>query len=285
MTSRFLFCLVFIGTLAAPIVLKASSGGIIGRTANNGTGCGTSQCHGGAANANTTVAFEGLIDSTSVIAGSTTSFTVVVSHASAPAAGVNIAAKATETGGGLRAGTLLLVAGGHLQLLGGELTHFTPVPFESGTVRFMFQWVAPAEPGVYFLRAIANAVNLDGGRSTADQWNWAPVLRVRVVADVPNGVDDVDKNNPIAALAIFPVPAHDAITLTTAATPGSVYTVNVLDLTGTLVFSDEVTSPDNLLRYVWNGTTSAGIQALPGSYVVAVSGNGRVNRGRAVLVR
>jgi len=280
MQTRFLRILFFIAALAAPIALEANSSGMIGRTARNGTGCGTSQCHAGAANSNTTVAFEGLADSLVVAPGTTNSFTVVVSHATAPASGVNIAAKTTENGG-MNAGVLKVVSGGNLQLLGPELTHFTPVPFELGTVRFMFEWVAPAEPGVYFIRAIANAVNLDGARSEADEWNWAPVLRVRV--SIADGVEA--DNDPLTALGIAPVPAHEEVAITTSATPGSVYTVNVLDLTGTLVFAGNVTSTDNVLRYVWNGTTSAGIQAPSGSYVVAVSGDGRVKRGRAVIAR
>lgn len=282
MTARFLDCIVLLSITLAPIALTASSSGMTGRTASNGTGCGTSQCHGGAANANTTVSFEGFGDSTTVLAGSLNSFTVVVSHAMAAASGVNIAAKETQFGGA-NAGTLQTVSGGGLQLLGAELTHFTPIPFESGTVRFVFEWVAPSVPGVYFLRAIANAVNLDGGRSPADQWNWAPVLRVRVT--IADGVEDATQPSSLSALGIFPVPAHEQITVTTTATPGSVYSVNVLDLAGTLVFTDVVTSSDNVLQYVWNGSTSAGIQAPAGSYVVAVSGDGRVRRGCAVIVR
>ena len=282
MTTRFLQRLVLAGTLLAPVALFATPDGQFGRTSRTTGGCGTAQCHGGAPNANTTVAFEGHADSITVAMGSTTDFTVVVSHATALASGVNIAAKTTETGIA-NAGTLLTVSGGHLQLLGPELAHFTPVPFESGTVRFQFQWVAPTIPGVYFLRAVANAVNLDGINNTADQWNFAPVLRI--IVSPTDAVDDHMQYNPLAALGISPVPAHDYITLTTASTPGSVYTVNVLDLTGTMVFTDLVTSSDDVLEYVWNGTTSAGIQAPPGSYVVAVSGDGRVQRGRAVIVR
>lgn len=284
MISRFLQCLVLIGASLTPIVLLGSSQGQqSGRTARTGSGCGGGNCHGSSASTNTIVRFKDQADSLTVMPGSTTDFTVVVNHDAARAAGVDIAVKTTETGG-MNAGTLQAVAGEGLGLNGLELTHITPKAFTEGVVSFSFKWVAPTEPGVYFLRAIANAVNLDGTKSAADHWNWAPVLRVRV-SNVPNGVHEYSDNDPLAALGISPMPAHDVVTLTTPATPGSMYTVNVLDLTGSTVFVDNVTSSDNVLRYVWNGTTSAGIQALPGSYVVAVSGNGSVKRGRAVIVR
>ena len=287
MKTRFLALLIFTAIVFAPIAMTANSGGQIGRTGKGlgATGCGTAQCHGGGGNTNTFVMFmdeifSPLLDSITVATGSTTTFNVVVNHETALAAGVNIAAKTTETGG-TNAGALQTVSGGNLQLVGPELTHFTPVLFAEKTVTFTFKWVAPVEPGLYFLRAISNAVNGNGERS-GDEWNWAPVLRVRVTPT--NGVEDVSQN-PLTALGIAPVPAHDEVTFSAVSTPGAVYTVNVLDLTGTMIFSDIVTPSTNELRYVWNGTTSSGLQAPAGSYVVAISGAGSVLRGRTMIAR
>lgn len=267
------------------VSMLANASGQFGRTSPSSGGCGTPQCHGGTANTATAVSFVGLSDSIVVTPGSVTMIDVVVAHATAAGAGINVAFKTTATGGqNPSSGGLQAVTDGGLRLSGAELAHFTPLAMTQGQATFSFQLTAPTEPGLYFLRAVGNAVNLSG-TSIGDIWNFAPVLRVRVSI-----TDDVHDLKPIAAhdaptVDVAPLPAHDQVTLTAETVPGSAYHLSVLDLTGMLIFSDVVSASDPILRYVWNGTTNTGIQAPNGSYVVAISGGGRVQHGRAVIAR
>lgn len=277
----------------------AHSGGEVERTSRGpqAQGCGLAGCHTqagvGVPTPATVVRFDNHTDSITVVAGSLTEFTVVIAHPTAIKAGVNIAVKTTEFGT-TNAGTLQ-ATNNELQVFVRELTHKTgPKSMVGGETRYTFTWLAPPTPGVYFMRAIANAVNGNGDQG-GDFWNWAPVLRVRVsIADGVESIEhDVDgsngdalsDNSGLLALDIHPVPAHAEMTVMADVVPGETYSVNVLDITGSVVFTDAVTPSNNILQYVWNGNTSSGIQAPPGSYVVAVSGGGRVRRGRAILVR
>lgn len=140
----------------------ADPDGITGRSLNTSTGCGTSGCHNVIASETTTVT---LLQATngklSVEIGKTISLTLRVAHDQKLAAGANISVR-TQLQGQTYAGTLTAVSGGGLKVRSQELVHSSPKTMVSGAAEFTFQWKAPLTPGVYYIHAVGNAVNLNG---------------------------------------------------------------------------------------------------------------------------
>lgn len=60
------------------------------------------------------------------------------------------------------------------------MTHSSPKSISNNTVDFDFSWTAPSDPGEYYIRAIANAVNGNGSSDAGDTWNWMPAQKVIV---------------------------------------------------------------------------------------------------------
>lgn len=160
------------------IDVYSKSGGITGRTSTSGGGCLESGCHNTSSNSATSVSVTS--GSLSVLQSSTTSYTIRVSNSNSSQvkAGVNIAVKSSSTGG-TNSGSLEPATGSGLYASNGELTHSQPKDFTDGNADFTFEWTAPSTPGVYYLRAVGNAVNGNGSTS-GDQWNWMTVQEIMV---------------------------------------------------------------------------------------------------------
>ncbi|MGA2298540.1 MAG: choice-of-anchor V domain-containing protein, partial [FCB group bacterium] len=170
-TFRVLIILAF----ASLIIYKAyatSSGSIYGRTSTTSSGCGS--CHGSNSNSETSVSIVSGSGSFVVAPNSVTTFTITVTNSNEVAAGIDIAVKTDQTGD-TDIGTLAPVSGGGLHVDGSELTHISPRTLSGGTCTFQFKWTAPSTPGTYYMRAIANAVNLNGVADAGDHWNWMPI--------------------------------------------------------------------------------------------------------------
>ncbi len=258
----------------------ASASGQAGRTARTAGGCSGGGCHASAASTATSVRILQAVNGRVTVApGETIQLTAVVAHESRSRAGINVAVKTTETGT-VNAGTIIVVPGAGTRLLGGELTHLNSKIMQGGEARFEFTWRAPAEEGVYFLRAIGNAVNGDGSAGAADQWNWMDEV-VQVVVSPTASVNEVQ----ITSVLTRPVPAHSEVHVTASTTPGEPLTVDVTDATGNVVHRENVFAWADDYTYVWRGANSSGQPAPQGVYIISVRGNNRITRGTAVLVR
>ncbi|MES2766533.1 MAG: choice-of-anchor V domain-containing protein, partial [Bacteroidota bacterium] len=153
-----------------------SQGNTTGKTSTTSVGCGS--CHGSSSNSSTSVTRSS--GSTTVNAGSTTTFTIQVAHSSRSAAGINIAVKTDQTGN-TNAGTLTEDESG-LQMFDGEVTHNTPKSISGGSASFTVSWTAPTTAGTYYLRAIGNAVNGNTSADGNDHWNWMSPVAITVNA-------------------------------------------------------------------------------------------------------
>jgi len=146
-------------------------------------------------------------------------------------------------------------------------------------VTFEFTWTAPRTEGTYYLHAIANAVNRNGGTS-GDEWNWLDPIEITVSPSV-------SVNEPMAAVPavrLYPVPAHGDVTVS-AATLDDVVQVVVTSPTGERVFSTTTASNMQLVEFVWAGRTNDGTPVPPGTYSVAILGRNTRVMGRAVIIR
>lgn len=135
----------------------ASSGGYVSVST---TGCGG--CHGSQSIA-TSVVIEG---PTMVVRGSVNTFTLVVNNSNSTQIGLGFNVGSTD-------GALMTSSREpQTQLLAGELTQTTSIPRPmSGTWRVAFDWTAPATLGAARIHAAANAVDINGGSGSTDQWN------------------------------------------------------------------------------------------------------------------
>lgn len=142
--------------------------GVSGLTASNSAGC---NCHGSSASSATVLSVQSTSGNFKFSPNDEAEFIITVTNSSKTAAGINIAVKTTETGN-TNAGSLSFPSGSGLRTESGEITHSSPKSFAGETyTEFSFKWTAPSTPGVYYLRAISNAVN-ESGDETGDQWNW-----------------------------------------------------------------------------------------------------------------
>lgn len=160
--------------LNSPDVHSYSNGSMTGRTSTTSAGC---DCHTPSSSPSTTLSVSG--GSLTVDPGSTTSYTLTVANSARAAAGTDIGVKTSSTGN-TSAGTLAPAVGSGLQLTGTELTHTSPKTISAGQASFSFTWTAPTTPGVYYIQAAANAVNLNGSNDGGDQWNWLTPVAVTV---------------------------------------------------------------------------------------------------------
>lgn len=163
-----LLLIAFFVWFGAEVYSRSGGSGISGLTATNSNGC---NCHGSSSSSTTTLQVTSSTGSFKFSPDQEVDFVVRVTNSSQSAAGVNIAVKTTETGS-TNAGTLSFASGSGLRTESSELTHSSPKSFGELTyAEFTFTWKAPTTPGTYYLRAIGNAVNENGGTS-GDQWNW-----------------------------------------------------------------------------------------------------------------
>ncbi len=203
----------------------ADEGGKNGRTSLTGAGCG--DCHGEFATPSTTVSIEGITGTTiSMAPGETRTFTVVVAHTTLQGAGVGVAVKTTATGT-TDAGVLAPVAGSGLAKKGAELTHSAPKSMAAGMATFSFTYTAPTSEGTVYLRAVGNAVDLDGAETASDVWNWMQPISIDVKAttSVEELVSTVSQN-------VWPQPMNDATSLKISGIEADVYSVSIVNAVG-----------------------------------------------------
>lgn len=155
----------------------ATSTGRVLRTSTVDGGCGGSTCHGNSTSSNTSLSL--VSGSLTVDPETTNSFTVRVSNNGKSHAGINIAAKTTITGS-QNIGSFAAPTGSGLQVMVDELTHTTPKEMSGNNADFNFNWTAPQKPGTYYLRAVGNAVNLNGNADSGDEWNFMTPLELIV---------------------------------------------------------------------------------------------------------
>lgn len=266
-------------TVNLSMPLYASSSGQTGRTNTVSAGCGGGGCHGSSANTATALRVRQAVDGKiSVTPGSQTTITVIVAHATRPAAGVNIAVKTSETST-TAVGTLALIAGEGLRLSAGELTHSTSKSLIGGEASFSFTWTAPTTPGTYFLRAISNAVNRDGSAGAADQWNW--LTPVQIVVSEASSVNEYS----VVDVAVTPVPSHESVSITVPSSSGEKLRISIVDQLGAIVSINEETASADSFRYVWDGRRSDGSLAPQGHYIVSIFSDRRLMKGRAIIIR
>jgi Synergist-CTERM protein sorting domain-containing protein len=166
----------FLGACLLSLPVLANSSGIEGRSGKQGAGCMTAGCHdaspGGVA---PTVVLQG---PTTLAAGETGNYTLVITGGPAVKAGMNVAVG--EGGGTLGAGAGSRAAGG------GELVHASPRDFTAGEARFAFTWVAPATARTVTMYASGNSAN-GNGTNTGDR-AASTTLSVQVTAaGAPDG--------------------------------------------------------------------------------------------------
>lgn len=262
--------------------LLASSGGITGRSVSPGAGCGPGGCHGAAGSPQlTSVSIKEAVNGVVTVAPNTrVTFTLSVANAAQTAAGFNVSVRATANGG-IRIGTLDNNNDLDIRAVQGEVTHGTPRTMTAGVAEFTFGWTSPEATGEYYIHAVGNAVNRNGGADNGDRWAFLTPVKI-----VVTGTSSVDERVVAhGAVNIAPVPAHHSVTVSADVAAGQDVLVNVLDAVGNLVRSSNVVSNEDRLIYVWDGRTNDGTQAAPGTYTVAIIGERRVWTGKAVIVR
>lgn len=149
-------------------------GSITGRSSTTSPGC---DCHSFSPSSSTTLSVASPSGFT-VDPGGTVNLTLTVANSSKLAAGTDIGVRTTATGS-TPAGTLAPASGSGLQLNGNELTHTSPKNFSGGQTSFAFTWTAPTSPGVYYIQAAGNAVDLSNTTNN-DQWNWLTPVELTV---------------------------------------------------------------------------------------------------------
>lgn len=155
MKSKLTFSAIVISlmVLAASEILYSYANGVSGRTRKTTTsGC---SCHSSSVNTGLPVSLTG---PDSVVAGSTTSYSLTITSASGQKAGLDVA---------VRNGSLATNQSG-TKLLNGELVQSTGKNFASGSASFTFNYVAPSAGVVdtIYSLGLASAGGANGS------WNW-----------------------------------------------------------------------------------------------------------------
>jgi len=142
--------------------------GIVGRTQKNGTGC---NCHNLDATSSVKVWLAG---PSTVVAGSSATYSLYMTGGPAVAGGFNVASVS---------GVLNSIDSG-TKLIGDELTQTAPKLFSADTVHWTFSYQAPASPGIDTLYSVANSVNNNGVPDNGDEWNFGGKFAVYVVSSL-----------------------------------------------------------------------------------------------------
>jgi hypothetical protein len=184
------FSLGIAGVLAACVFslsAHANSAGKTGRSGKQGPTCMEASCHSTSPSAAIpTVTLEG---PSSLTAGTTGNYTLVITGGAGVKAGMNVAV--SDNGGTLdKVGTELRAAA-------GELTHTSPKPFVANEVRFDFTLLAPTTNRTVTLYASGNSVNgnanLDGDHSASTTKD----VQVTGATSAPDaGTPDAGTGNP-----------------------------------------------------------------------------------------
>ncbi|HYO55423.1 MXAN_6652 family MXYO-CTERM-anchored protein [Archangium sp.] len=132
--------------LSAPAL--ANIAGTVGYSGKSNMTCITSGCHSGGAAP--TVELSG---PTSLAAGATGQYTLIIRGGAGVKGGMNVAVDNTAAS---------LAAGSGLRKAMNELTHSVPKSFSNGEVRFDFSMVAPPSAGTVNIFGAGNSVNGNG---------------------------------------------------------------------------------------------------------------------------
>ncbi len=166
--------------ISLAFVVYARQNGMVGVTLlGGGQGC---SCHGSTPSDNVSVVING---PDTLVIGETAAYSVLISGGPLAAAGTNIAVSSGE----------LTRINSELRKDNGELTHSSPKSASGSSVRFDFNFTAPASGGSVTMAANGNSVNLNGSTS-GDAWNFAE--NKTIIVRTATGIDD-----RIAAAASF----------------------------------------------------------------------------------
>lgn len=247
-------------------LLLARPDGMTG-VAQSASGC---SCHSSTPNANgpVTVSISG---PQAVRPGTANSYTISVSGGPA----------GTEGGFNLKAQAGTLIAGVDCQLVGGELTHFSP-DFRT----WHFSWQAPATDEVVNLYAVSQACN-GNGNNQGDSWNWYGGAVNTPFPITVSSLVGVGDGGP-AALALSP--AYPNPFTTTArisfmlAHPGPAK-VEVFDLGGrrVAVLASGDLAPGRH-EAIWNGRIDRGESVDAGVYLIRLQSGGQTLSTRVVRI-
>jgi uncharacterized protein (TIGR03382 family) len=136
--------------LLSSTAVHANTTGMTGRSGKQGMTCAT-HCH--MVGTSTPAASVELTGPTSLAAGETGQYALIVRGGPASRAGMNVAVSNTAAS---------LTAGTGQRKESGELTHTAPRAFSNGEARFDFSLVAPATGGNLKLFGAGNSVNGNG---------------------------------------------------------------------------------------------------------------------------
>ena len=244
--------IVMIALFATTTIVVANDDGKAGRTSRFGDGCG--DCHGIAVSTATSITVQGISQPLTVAPGSTTQFTIVVSHATQNVAGINIAVQDAEDDGA-PIGQLTPLSGLRINGPKGELTHSAPQAMSAGAATFTFTWTAPTTEGTYYLQAIGNACNGNGSEDDGDAWSWMNPLPI--IVSTPSSVDLSDE--------MYSGPADLILT----------------DLSGSIVHTEHFDTID----YSANEGPQPTRHVAPGVYVSTLVHSNGVRRSQLILIR
>jgi uncharacterized protein (TIGR03382 family) len=155
---------------------QANSTGFTGRSGKQGTNCMTAGCHADSPAANApTVQLQG---PSSLQAGATGNYTLVITGGPAMKAGMNVAV--SDNGGTLGPSADLRTGGTN------ELTHKAAKAFTNNEARFDFTLVAPATAGTVTLYASGNSTNGNGAKTGDNAVSMTMAVQVTAGTGTPD---------------------------------------------------------------------------------------------------
>jgi uncharacterized protein (TIGR03382 family) len=176
----------------------ANSTGSTGHSGKqNNMTCAAAGCHSGGAAP--TVEISG---PTTLAAGETGQYSLIIRGGPAQAGGTNIAVSGT-------AASLEAATGSGLRKASSELTHSSPKSFSNGEVRFDFSMIAPTTGGTVTLFGAGNSAN----RNAANTGDGVATAKLDVTVTGGNGNDDDEGGCSATGGAPMLVLALSALTL------------------------------------------------------------------------
>lgn len=183
------FFLGVAGVLAACLIsvpAHANLNGIVARSGKQGVGaeqsCMASGCH--SVNPSAATPTVELTGPTTLAAGATGDYTLIIRGGAAVKGGMNVAV--SNNGG------TLSPAGGDLKVLAGELTHTAPKSFTSNEVRFDFKLLAPSTAGASKLFASGNSTNGNGNNDGDHSASTTLDIQITAASQPDAGVPPTD---------------------------------------------------------------------------------------------
>jgi len=236
----------------------ANSGGITARTS---LGCGDASCHGGVKNAATSIVIPMPTGGFNIEPGGTLELRIQVGHSLKFAAGFNV--KVTEETTSKNAGTLVAGNGSRIQF--NELTHNSPRETPEGIAEWAFSWKAPSTPGTYLIRAAANAVNGDGGASTADSWNIMEPIAINV------GTSSLDEDIVKSSIVTIPNPTTGDMRIDFNLPYSTDVQMSISAVDGSIIWQTNTEQREaGTNTILWDGLNMEGIPVASGQYIAII---------------